>query len=84
MAAMAAQQAQHKAERKVPAGAPKNRQAPQKESGSLKEKLYALPQAAGIALMMAMLVLSLFIGNFRALQSATPKAFLRQQYQGYS
>ena len=78
MAAMAAQQAQHKAEKEIPAGAPKNRQAPQKESGNLKEKLYALPQAAGIAIMMAMLVLSLFIGNFRALQNATPKAFVRQ------
>ena len=78
MAAMAAQQAQHKAEKKAPAGAPKNQRAPQKESGSLKEKLCALPQAAGIAIMIATLVLSLFIGNFRALQNATPKAFLRQ------
>ena len=78
MAAMAAQQAQHNAEKKAPAGAPKNQRAPQKESGSLKEKLYALPQAAGIAIMIATLVLSLFIGNFRALQNATPKAFLRQ------
>lgn len=78
MAAMAAQQAQHKAEKKAPAGAPKNQRAPQKESGSLKKRLYALPQAAGIAIMIATLVLSLFIGNFRALQNATPKAFLRQ------
>ena len=78
MAAMAAQQTQHNAEKKAPAGAPKNQHAPQQENGSLREKLYALPQAAGIALMIATLVLSLFIGNFRALQNATPKAFLRQ------
>ncbi len=43
-----------------------------------KEKLHHLPQAAGIALLCVMLVLALFAGNFRALQSATPKAFLRQ------
>ena len=78
MAAMAAQQTQHNAEKKAPAGAPKNQHAPQQENGSLREKLYALPQAAGIAIMIATLVLSLFIGNFRALQNATPKAFLRQ------
>lgn len=78
MAAMAAQQTQHNAEKKAPAGAPRNQHAPQQENGSLREKLYALPQAAGIAIMIATLVLSLFIGNFRALQNATPKAFLRQ------
>ena len=78
MAAMAAQQTQHNAEKKAPAGAPKNQHAPQQENGSLREKLYALPQAAGIAIMIATLVLSLFIGNFRALQNATPKDFIRQ------
>lgn len=49
-----------------------------KENGGLRERLRALPQAAGIAALAALLGLSLFIGNFRALQGATPKAFLRQ------
>ena len=42
------------------------------------EKLHGLPRAAGMAIMAVLLVLALFAGNFRALQSATPKAFLRQ------
>lgn len=49
-----------------------------KENGGFREKLHALPQAAGVAMLALMLVLSLFVGNFRALQGATPKAFLRQ------
>ena len=65
MAAMAAQQAQKQAEKKSPAGAPKNRQAPQKEAPGMREKLHHLPQAAGIAVMAVILVLSLFVGNFR-------------------
>ena len=75
MAAMAAQQAQKKTEsprREAP------RKQTEKQNDSLKEKLHRLPQAAGIAIMIVLLVLSLFVGNFRALQSATPKAFLRQ------
>ena len=44
----------------------------------MKEKLHRLPLAAGIVIMAAMLVVSLFAGNFRALQNATPKAFIRQ------
>lgn len=44
----------------------------------VKEALHHLPQAAGIAIMALLLVLALFVGNFRALSSATPKAFLRQ------
>jgi len=40
--------------------------------------LYSLPQAAGIAILAALLVLSLFVGNFRALSGATPGDFLRQ------
>lgn len=78
MAAMAAQQAQRQTQKKAAApqnGAPEN--APKKADG-LKEKLYHLPQAAGIAIMIVMLALSLFIGNFRALQNAAPKDFLRQ------
>ena len=76
MAAMAAQQAHKPTEKKAPEGAPQKKHAPQKES--IKEKLHHLPQAAGIAIMAALLVLSLFVGNFRALQNAAPKAFLRQ------
>lgn len=49
-----------------------------KEDGGLRERLHALPQAAGVAVLALLLVLSLFVGNFRALQGATPKAFLRQ------
>ena len=43
-----------------------------------KEKLHALPQAAGIVVMTGLLVLALFVGNFRALQRATPRAFIQQ------
>lgn len=77
MPAMAAQQPTKKA-----ADAPKGTSNPQrmqkKESGGFKERLHALPQAAGVAILALLLVVSLFIGNFRALQNATPKAFLRQ------
>lgn len=49
-----------------------------KQSGaSLRDKLYNLPQAAGVAIMAVLLVISLFAGNFRALQKATPKDFIR-------
>lgn len=48
-----------------------------KKSVSFKEKLYNLPQAAGIAIMIVLLIASLFAGNFRALQKATPKDFVR-------
>jgi len=37
-----------------------------------------IPQAAGIAIMIVLLIASLFVGNFRALQRATSKDFLRQ------
>jgi len=50
----------------------------QKDDGGLKGKLQSLSPAAGMAIMAALLVLSLFAGNFRALQMATPKDFLRQ------
>ena len=42
------------------------------------EKLHDLPRLAGIAMMTVMLVLALFVGNFRALQNAAPKDFIRQ------
>lgn len=44
----------------------------------LRETLHNLPQAAGIVIMALLLAVSLFIGNFRALQNATPKDFIRQ------
>ncbi len=78
MAAMAAQQAKQTAEKKAPVqGAPKGNME-KKESGSLKDKLHALSPAAGVVIMTVLLVLSVFAGNFRALQNATPKAFIRQ------
>ena len=40
--------------------------------------LAALPQSAGIAALVVMVALALPIGNFRALQNATPQAFIRQ------
>ena len=55
----------------------KTSKAQEKKTGA-KEKLHNLPLAAGIAAMALLLVLSLFVGNFRALQNATPKAFYRQ------
>lgn len=82
MPAMSAQQAPKKAEH-APKGAgtqQRNTQptGDQGKSGGLKEKLHRLPQAAGMALLAVLLVVSLFVGNFRALQNETPKAFLRQ------
>ena len=75
MPAMSAQQAPQKA----PGGTAAPQRSPQKkEEGGLKAKLHALGHAAGIAVMALLLVVSLFVGNFRALQNATPKAFLRQ------
>ncbi len=54
--------------------APQNQ--PQKSAAL--QRLAALPQNAGIALCALLLVCALFVGNARALQRATPKAFLRQ------
>jgi len=68
MAAMAAQQAQKQTQKQAAA--------PRKDAPKNAKK--HLPQAAGIAIMIALLVLSLFVGNFRALQNATPKDFIRQ------
>lgn len=48
------------------------------EKKTFFQKVYDLPQAAGIALMAALLVMALFVGNFRALKGAEPGAFLRQ------
>ena len=49
----------------------------QRDEG-IKEKLARLPFGAGIAALVLLCVLALPVGNFRALQGATPNAFLRQ------
>ena len=69
--AAATQQAPKRAPEGAAAGAKQQKQ----EKGNA---LGNLPQAAGIAIMAVLLVVSLFVGNFRALSGATPKAFLRQ------
>ena len=43
----------------------------------LKERLHQLSVPAGVAIMAVLLVVSLFAGNFRALQMASPKDFIR-------
>lgn len=50
----------------------------QEQRPDIRARLHDIPQAAGIAIMAVLLVAALFAGNFRALQKATPKAFLRQ------
>lgn len=55
-----------------------NPQPAQEKKPGMKEKLHNLPQAAGIAAMIALLAISLFVGNFRALQIAAPTDFIRQ------
>lgn len=58
--------------------------APNRASENMPKKedkgnaLANIPQAAGIAIMVLLLIASLFVGNFRALQRATPKDFIRQ------
>lgn len=75
MAATAVQQAP-KQEKRTNFKSPSPKKQAQKKG--LKERLHDLPQAAGVVIMAALLVLSLFVGNFRALQNATPKDFIRQ------
>ena len=76
MAGSAAQQAQPA--RKAGAGAARQTRVEPERKVTPRERLHRLPVAAGAAIMALLLVLSLFVGNFRALQNATPKAFLRQ------
>lgn len=76
MAATAAQNTQKKAE-EPKYSAPQRKDAPKQKGAGLKDKLYNLPQVAGVAIMAVLLIASLFIGNFRALQNATPKDFMR-------
>ncbi len=52
--------------------------APAQEKKGLMQRLQDLPQAAGIAILCALLAFSLPVGNFRALQIATPGDFIRQ------
>ena len=72
MAAAATQQAPQRAPKTA------DRKAQQKKPEGVKEKLGRIPRAAGMAIMAVLLVVSLVVGNFRALQNATPTAFLRQ------
>ncbi len=57
--------------------APQN-QARKSERPPLMGALQGLSRTAGIAILAVLLVVSLFVGNFRALAGATPKDFLRQ------
>ena len=56
----------------------KQQNAPEQKPG-MAARLRDLPQAAGIAIMALLLVVSLFVGNARALQKATPANFLKRQ-----
>lgn len=56
-------------------GNPQQQKQPKQET---PKGLAALPQGAGVAALVVMLALALPIGNFRALQNATPQAFIRQ------
>ncbi|MFR2496153.1 MAG: hypothetical protein ACLTBF_10890 [Christensenellales bacterium] len=68
----------------MPAMPPKLRRSRRRTVSSSQQKpeapkgLAALPQSAGIAALVVMVALALPIGNFRALQNATPQAFIRQ------
>ena len=68
--------AMQQAPKKAPRTAPEAGRSPSQERS--ENALQNIPQAAGIAIMAVLLVLSLFVGNFRALQKVTPRAFLRQ------
>ena len=47
-------------------------------SGNAKNKVKkTIPVAAGVVIMVVLLVVSLFVGNMRALQNATPASFLK-------
>lgn len=76
MAGAMAQQAQPA--RKAGAGPARGTRGEPEKKLTPRERLHRLPVAAGAAIMAALLVLSLFVGNFRALQGATPRAFIRQ------
>lgn len=69
---------QARAEKPQRSAAAPGKQARMPKKKNIKEKLHDLPQAAGMAIMALLLVISLFVGNFRALDRATPKDFIRQ------
>ena len=71
MAAAAAQQA---AKKQTPQSGNTQKNT---ETTSKKNALHDLPRAAGIAIMALLLAAALFAGNFRALQNASPKDFIR-------
>ena len=71
MAAAAAQQA---AKKQTPQSGNTQKNT---ETKNKKNALHDLPRAAGIAIMALLLVIALFVGNFRALQNASPKDFIR-------
>jgi len=72
------QTAAQRAPKKAPEKTTNHHTPKQHKNTGMKEKLHNLPQAAGVAIMIVMLVLSLFIGNFRAMQNAMPTDFIRQ------
>ncbi len=51
----------------------------QEHKPGMKEKLHALPMAAGVAAMILLLALSVPVGNFRALQNASPEPFYQRR-----
>lgn len=51
---------------------------PSQPKKDIRTTLHNIPQAAGVAIMAALLVVSLFAGNYRTLAGVTPKDFLRQ------
>ena len=74
MAAAAAQQAQSKQAPQRENPQKRQSEAPKKRKGNALERL---PFAAGVAIMVLLMALALPVGNFRALQKATPKDLIR-------
>ena len=69
--------AAQKAPERTPYKAASANESKKKETGG--SMLHRLPRWAGIAIMAALLVAALFVGNFRALQRATPEAFVSRR-----
>ena len=69
MAAAAAQKAPEQKKKTAGQGAP----AQGAKKAGIREKLYDLPQAAGVAILCVMLVLSLFVGNFARFRARRPR-----------
>lgn len=81
MAGMAYQRAPQSAKERAsaPGGRAAKTQKPRKENGGLMDRLHRLPQAAGIAILALLLAVSVPLGNWRALENAAPKDFLRNR-----